>query len=157
MVFLPIATKSSVMTCAMCCDASVGSKLTKVVWRYLVIISSLLSKKFRIVPVRSRSSSASLDQSPWSSYLPTMLIHVNTSEAKSGFSELCAAALRGEDVIVQNAGVPKLRLVPLPDAKDVDRLERRKRVDAILARFDALPLKSDWVGPLQRDENGLPI
>jgi prevent-host-death family protein len=86
-----------------------------------------------------------------------MPIHVNIGEAKARFSELCAAALRGEDVIVQNAGVPKLRLVPLPEAKDVDRLERRKRVDAILARIDALPLKSDWVDPLQWNENGLLI
>jgi prevent-host-death family protein len=86
-----------------------------------------------------------------------MSINVNIGEAKARFSELCAAALRGEDVIVQNAGVPKLRLVPLPEAKDVDRLERRKRVDAILARIDALPLKKDGVDPLQWDENGLPI
>ncbi len=44
-----------------------------------------------------------------------MTIHVNIGEAKTRFSELCAAALRGEDVIVQNAGVPKLRLVPIED------------------------------------------
>jgi prevent-host-death family protein len=86
-----------------------------------------------------------------------MPIHVNIGEAKARFSELCAAALRGEDVIVQNAGVPKLRLVPLQEAKDVDRLERRKRVDAILARIDAMPLKKNGVDPLQWDENGLPI
>lgn len=42
-----------------------------------------------------------------------MTIRVNIGEAKTRFSELCAAALRGEDVIVQNAGVPKLRLVPV--------------------------------------------
>ncbi len=86
-----------------------------------------------------------------------MTIHVNIGEAKTRFSELCAAALRGEEVIVQNAGVPKLRLVPLQEAKNVDRAERRKRVDAILARIDALPLNKDWVDPMQWDENGLPI
>jgi antitoxin (DNA-binding transcriptional repressor) of toxin-antitoxin stability system len=59
-----------------------------------------------------------------------MTIHVNIGEAKTRFSELCAAALRGEEVIVQNAGVPKLKLVPLQLAMDLDRTERRKRVDA---------------------------
>ena len=86
-----------------------------------------------------------------------MTIHVNIGEAKTRFSELCAAALRGEEVIVQNAGVPKLRLVPLQQAMDVDRVKRRKQVDAILARIDALPLNKDMVDPLQWDENGLPI
>jgi prevent-host-death family protein len=61
-----------------------------------------------------------------------MTIHVNIGEAKTRFSELCAAALRGEEVIVQNAGVPKLKLVPIDVA---DRIERehiaRRRVAAI--------------------------
>ena len=86
-----------------------------------------------------------------------MTIHVNIGEAKTRFSELCAAALRGEEVIVQNAGVPKLKLVPLQPAMGVDRIERRKRVDAILARIDALPLNRDMADPLDWDENGLPI
>jgi antitoxin (DNA-binding transcriptional repressor) of toxin-antitoxin stability system len=42
-----------------------------------------------------------------------MTIHVNIGEAKTRFSELCAAALRGEEVVVQKAGVPKLKLVPI--------------------------------------------
>lgn len=46
-----------------------------------------------------------------------MTIHVNIGEAKTRFSELCAAALRGEEVIVQNAGVPKLKLVPIDDIR----------------------------------------
>ena len=86
-----------------------------------------------------------------------MTIHVNIGEAKTRFSELCAAALRGEEVIVQNAGVPKLKLVPLQLAMEVDRAERRKRVDAILARTDAMPIDKDMPDPLQWDENGLPI
>lgn len=44
-----------------------------------------------------------------------MTINVNIGEAKTRFSELCAAALRGEEVIVQNAGIPKLKLVPIGD------------------------------------------
>ena len=86
-----------------------------------------------------------------------MTIHVNIGEAKTRFSELCAAALRGEEVIVQNAGVPKLKLVPLQLAMDVDRAERRKRVDAILARVDAMPINRDMTDPLLWDEDGLPI
>ena len=86
-----------------------------------------------------------------------MTIHVNIGEAKTRFSELCAAALRGEEVIVQNAGVPKLKLVPLQLAMDVDRAERRKRVDAILARVDAMPINRDMADPLLWDENGLHI
>jgi prevent-host-death family protein len=86
-----------------------------------------------------------------------MSIHVNIGEAKARFSELCAAALRGEDVIVQNAGVPKLRLVPLPEAKDIDRAERRARIDALLAKMDKIPKRPDAFDPLEWDENGLPI
>jgi hypothetical protein len=40
---------------------------------------------------------------------------------------------------------------------DVDRAERRKRVDAILARVDAMPINRDMADPLLWDENGLPI
>jgi prevent-host-death family protein len=86
-----------------------------------------------------------------------MSINVNIGEAKARFSELCAAALRGEDVIVQNAGVPKLRLVPLPEAKDIDRAERRARIDALLAKMDRIPERLDAFDPLEWDENGLPI
>lgn len=86
-----------------------------------------------------------------------MTIHVNIGEAKTRFSELCAAALRGEEVIVQNAGVPKLKLVPLEQAMEINRSERRKQIDAILARVDAMPIDRDMADPLQWDENGLPI
>lgn len=58
-----------------------------------------------------------------------MTIHVNIGEAKARLSQLVEAALRGEDVILQKAGVPKLKLVPIEDA---DRAEReaiaRRRV-----------------------------
>jgi prevent-host-death family protein len=41
-----------------------------------------------------------------------MSINVNMHEAKSRLSELVAAALRGEDVILARAGKPVVRLVP---------------------------------------------
>ncbi len=53
-----------------------------------------------------------------------MSIEVNIGEAKARFSELCAAALRGEEVILKRAGVPKLRLAPLEDAQ----LAEQKRI-----------------------------
>lgn len=56
-----------------------------------------------------------------------MTIHVNIGEAKTRFSELVAAALAGEDVIVQKAGVPKLKLVPIDEADAAKRTEIAKR------------------------------
>jgi prevent-host-death family protein len=41
-----------------------------------------------------------------------MSINVNMHEAKSRLSELVAAALRGEDVVLARAGKPVVRLVP---------------------------------------------
>jgi prevent-host-death family protein len=55
-----------------------------------------------------------------------MVIHVNIGEAKTRFSELVAAAMRGETVIVQNAGVPQVKLVPV----DVDDAQRRAEIAA---------------------------
>lgn len=52
-----------------------------------------------------------------------MAIHVNIGEAKTRFSELCAAVLRGEDVIVQKAGVPSFKLVPINRAPELTRAE----------------------------------
>ena len=98
-----------------------------------------------------------LDQPPWSTYPYSMTIHVNIGEAKTRFSELAARALRGEEVVVQKAGVPMLKLVPIREAQEVDRAGRQKRVDEILARIDALPIRKDGVDPLDWDENGLPI
>ncbi len=40
-----------------------------------------------------------------------MTIHVNIGEAKTRLSELVAAAVRGEDVVLDRAGQPQVRLV----------------------------------------------
>lgn len=61
-----------------------------------------------------------------------MTIHVNIAEAKARFSHLVEAALRGEDVIVQKAGVPKVKLVPIEDA---DRMERERIVARRMANI----------------------
>lgn len=60
-----------------------------------------------------------------------MTIHVNIGEAKTRLSELVAAALRGEKVVLQKAGRPVARLVPDKDAAASER-------DAIAERRRAL-------------------
>lgn len=50
-----------------------------------------------------------------------MTIHVNIGEAKTRLSELLAAAARGEEVVVNKAGVPYATLVPRPEAQAVER------------------------------------
>ena len=86
-----------------------------------------------------------------------MAIHVNIAEAKAHFSKLVDQAMRGEDVIVQRAGVPMLRLVPLPDAAKANREAQWRKFDSLLAKMDAVPDCKDWIDPLEWDENGLPV
>jgi prevent-host-death family protein len=86
-----------------------------------------------------------------------MTVHFNIGEAKAQLSKLIAAALRGEEVVIDKDGVPQVRLTPLAVAQAVDRAERRKRVDAILARIDAMPFDRSGSYELEYDENGLPI
>lgn len=53
-----------------------------------------------------------------------MTIHVNIGEAKTRLSELIAAAVRGEEVVLSKAGTPQVRLVAVPGAS----AEERRRV-----------------------------
>ena len=58
-----------------------------------------------------------------------MTIHVNIGDAKTRLSELVAAAVRGEDVVLDKAGVPQARLVAVAAASEAERqlrLERRR-------------------------------
>lgn len=57
-----------------------------------------------------------------------MTIHANIGEAKTRLSELVAAALRGERVILQHAGVPKARIVALDDETLSDEAVAAERV-----------------------------
>lgn len=50
-----------------------------------------------------------------------MTIHVNVGEAKTRFSELLTAAVRGEEVVVNKAGVPFATIVPRPEALALER------------------------------------
>lgn len=56
-----------------------------------------------------------------------MTIHVNIGEAKTRLSELVAASLRGEEVLIARAGRPVAKLVALDENAD---LERRKAIAA---------------------------
>jgi prevent-host-death family protein len=61
-----------------------------------------------------------------------MTIHVNIGEAKTRLSELLAAAARGEEVVVDKAGVPYATLVPRPEAVALEREARAaKRLSAL--------------------------
>lgn len=85
-----------------------------------------------------------------------MTIHVNIGEAKAKLSALISASLRGEEVVIDHDGKPQVRLIPVADAKTDDHAARRHRIDAIVARIDALPVLDD-IADLDWDENGLPI
>ena len=50
-----------------------------------------------------------------------MTIHVNIGEAKTRLSQLIAAALKGEEVVVDKDGKPQVRLVALPEATEAER------------------------------------
>jgi prevent-host-death family protein len=63
-----------------------------------------------------------------------MTLHVNIGEAKTRLSELVAAALRGEEVILNKAGRPVARLVPEQSAVELEReaiAAKRRRCSAL--------------------------
>ena len=61
-----------------------------------------------------------------------MTIHVNIGEAKTRLSQLIAAAEAGEDVVIDRAGEPAVRLAPVLSSQEARSLQR--------AQFEA------WVG-----------
>lgn len=56
-----------------------------------------------------------------------MTIHVNIGEAKTRLSELVAAALRGEEVVLQKAGDPQVRLVPVDPERQRKAIAEKRR------------------------------
>ena len=86
-----------------------------------------------------------------------MTIHFNIGEAKAQLSRLIAAALRGEEVVIDKDGVPQVRLTPVPAAQEVDKEERKKRIAALLAEVDAMDFDRSGSWELEYDENGLPV
>lgn len=85
-----------------------------------------------------------------------MTIHVNIGEAKTRLSELVAAALRGEEVVLQKAGEPQVRLVPVPEAQHSKREEiaaKRKAAFGFLRdKYAHLAPEATIVPPSMTDE-----
>jgi prevent-host-death family protein len=82
-----------------------------------------------------------------------MTIHVNIGEAKTRLSELVAASLRGEEVVLNKAGRPVARLVPIAEASEDERKARAaKRVAAIGMYRDAFEGWNTDIGPSMTDE-----
>jgi prevent-host-death family protein len=85
-----------------------------------------------------------------------MTIHVNIGEAKTRLSELVAAALRGEEVVLNKAGHPQVRLVPVEEAEDVRRAAitaKRKAAFGFLAeKYAHLRPEDTIVPPSMTDE-----
>ncbi len=86
-----------------------------------------------------------------------MTIHVNIGKAKANLSKLISASLRGEEVVIDHDGNPQVRLIPVAEATADVRKARRAKVDAVLARIDALPIDRESAVDLEWDANGLPI
>lgn len=93
-----------------------------------------------------------------------MSINVNIGEAKDRLSELVAAALRGEDVVLQRAGQPKVRLVPVEDADWAEKVAIAKRRTAAFGMFkqefegydlSLEALKADRPDPDERERRAL--
>lgn len=66
-----------------------------------------------------------------------MTINVNIGEAKTRLSELVSRALEGEDVILQKAGRPVLKLMPLAEASKLDAERVAARRTAGVGAFQA--------------------
>jgi prevent-host-death family protein len=85
-----------------------------------------------------------------------MTIHVNIGQAKTRLSELVAAALRGEEVVLQKAGAPQVRLVPVKEAEEARReaiaAKRKAAFGALAAKYAHLRPEDTIVPPSMTDE-----
>ena len=72
-----------------------------------------------------------------------MTLHVNIGEAKTRLSELVGRALAGEEVILQKAGRPVLKLMPLADAEQFEAERVAARRTAGVGAFRPAFLGSD--------------
>jgi prevent-host-death family protein len=85
-----------------------------------------------------------------------MTIHVNIGEAKTRLSGLIAAALRGEEVIVDKSGEPQVMLVPVAQAQQARREEiaarRKAAFGALAAKYAHLRPEDSIVPPSMTDE-----
>jgi prevent-host-death family protein len=84
-----------------------------------------------------------------------MSINVNIGEAKTRLSELVAAALRGEEVVLNKAGVPVATLVPTPEAVTAERAaiaaKRRAAFGFAREKYQHMPPEAFDVPPSATD------
>ncbi|MEP7351078.1 MAG: type II toxin-antitoxin system prevent-host-death family antitoxin [Sphingorhabdus sp.] len=82
-----------------------------------------------------------------------MGIHVNIGEAKNRLSELIAASLRGEEVILSKAGKPVARILALDEAKADAKAERAAKWDAYIGSGKGtVDPDFDWFAPTFSDD-----
>lgn len=84
-----------------------------------------------------------------------MTIHVNIGDAKTRLSQLVEAVLRGEDVVLDKAGQPKVRLVALPEAQQLEReaiaAKRAAAFGFAREKYNDLPPQAFDVPPAMTD------
>lgn len=85
-----------------------------------------------------------------------MTLHFNIGEAKAKLSGLVDAALRGEDIVLDKAGQPKVRLVPVPEAQALERevraAKRRAAFGCLAEKYKDYPPEAFDVPPSMTDE-----
>jgi prevent-host-death family protein len=79
-----------------------------------------------------------------------MTIHVNIGEAKARLSELIAAAIAGEVVVLNKAGVPAARIIPDPDAVKQHHSEIAARRKALYGKYAGRFTKEELTIPDER-------
>ena len=83
-----------------------------------------------------------------------MTRHFNIGEAKAKLSQLIAAALRGEDVVIDHHGKPQVRLVPVAEASEQERARKgSKRREFFGSWAKAFEGHSTDIGPSMSDED----
>ena len=77
-----------------------------------------------------------------------MAMQFNIGEAKNRLSQLVAAAMRGEDVVLRRAGVPQVRLVPVDRCETDEREALKNKLLAVRGSFKGrFDPNIDWEVP----------
>ncbi|MBC8117777.1 MAG: type II toxin-antitoxin system prevent-host-death family antitoxin [Candidatus Saccharimonas sp.] len=84
-----------------------------------------------------------------------MTIHVNIAKAKAQLSELVAAAVRGEEVILSRAGKPQARIIPIAEAVDEERARITAQRKSALGMWNHLLGDRDIVVPASMTDEEL--
>ena len=78
-----------------------------------------------------------------------MTKHFNVGEAKAKLSQLIAAVRRGEDVVIDHAGKPQVRLVLVEEAAEAERArliaKRRAFIGSFADAFEGLDTSPEGI------------